>query len=246
MPFRVRCDTTANALRLTNIGCKFNYFFAIQKWKQSCYPVTKANAYTHTHTSREKFRTLEQKGSQVTLGSNWEKWQKLVHTQIVTHTHAVSQCLLHILWTSVYYNETYKDGRNWSPVAETDTNSIFKILVLGSSNCFWTYQATCLVHWSDNRVTSNWYLLISKGLRQLLWCRLECENHKRPNVVIEFCSKWKCKILRKWYLTITWAFLVTLNLSQSIQRYVNCWHNKDAFLRILHTHPHSMLSIHLA
>ena len=50
----------------------------------------------------------------------------------------VFQCLSHMLWISVYY-ETYTDGRNKSPVAETDTNSIFKILwlnpllVLGSS-----------------------------------------------------------------------------------------------------------------
>ncbi len=50
----------------------------------------------------------------------------------------VFQCLIHMLWTSVYC-ENYTDGRNLSPEAETDTNSIFKILwlnpllVLGSS-----------------------------------------------------------------------------------------------------------------
>ncbi len=53
-----------------------------------------------------------------------------------THSYCVFQCLLHMLWTSVYY-----DGRNWSLVVETDTSSIFKILwlnfllVLGSSIC---------------------------------------------------------------------------------------------------------------
>ncbi len=74
-------------------------------------------------------RMLELKGGQVTLGANWEIWQKHYVLVYTLHTHAVSsmQCLLHMLWTSVYY-ETYTEGRNWSPVAETDTNSIFKIL----------------------------------------------------------------------------------------------------------------------
>ncbi len=84
------------------------------------------------------------KGGQVTLDANWEKWQKHYVLAYTLHTWSVFHCLLHMLWTSVYF-ETYTDERNWSLVAETDTNSIFKILwlnpllVLGSSivfNCF--------------------------------------------------------------------------------------------------------------
>ncbi len=74
-----------------------------------------------------QLKMLELKGGQVTLGANWEKHYVLVYT---LHTHAVSfKCRLHMLWTSVYC-ETYTDGRNWSPVAEPDTNLIFKILWL--------------------------------------------------------------------------------------------------------------------
>ncbi len=73
-----------------------------------------------------------------------------------THSSCVFQCLLHMLWTSVYY-ETYTDSRNLSPVAETDTNSIFKILwlnpllVLGSSISKETSihgsQTSCRLDW---------------------------------------------------------------------------------------------------
>ncbi len=63
----------------------------------------------------------------------------------------MSLCILYtlMLYSSVSYTcfehlfyKTYTDGRNWSPVAENDTNSIFKILwlnpllVVGSSIVF--------------------------------------------------------------------------------------------------------------
>ncbi len=61
------------------------------------------------------------------IGCKMRKWQKHYVLAYTLHNRAVSTS---VSYTCFEHPLTMKltDGRNWSPVVETDTNSIFKIL----------------------------------------------------------------------------------------------------------------------
>ena len=62
------------------------------------------------------------------IGCKLKKWQKHYVLVYTLHTHTVSSSVSYTCFEKSVYYETYTDSRNLGPVAETDTNSIFKIL----------------------------------------------------------------------------------------------------------------------